>query len=365
MRIAMIGSRGIPAGVGGVERVVEHLARGLAGRGHEVLVYCRRGYVAPTPPAGGRQVFTPGLSFRWFDTLTHSATACLDVLRRDVDLVHVHSPGPALWSFLPALRRPVVFTVHAPDWRRDKWSPAGRCVLRSGLAVGGRIARTVTAVSPSLAKELEARLHRPVRCIPNAAPEATAVPAEVVVSLGLSPGRYALHVGRLVPEKRLHVLLEAWRRAGEPLPLAVAAAEETTAYARRCRSAAGANVRFLGPRFGNELAALYSQAAMVVQPSVLEGASLVVLEAAAHGRCIVATDLPANREILGPYGVYVPPDDPVALAEAIVRYIHDEPARACLGEQARRRVREQFDGDGVVVEYERMYAETLSLGETI
>ncbi|MBN1942681.1 MAG: glycosyltransferase family 4 protein [Phycisphaerae bacterium] len=355
MRIAMIGSRGIPAGVGGVERVVEHLTRGLVKRGHEVLVYGRRHYVGNRKPSEGRLILTPGLRGNTFDAITHSATACLDVLWRDVDVVHVHSPGPALWSGLPAIRRPVVFTVHAPDWRREKWSRIAQAAIRLGLKIGGKSARAITAVSPSLAAELETMLHKPVVCIPNAAPDVTPQPAEAILSLGLEPGKYALHVGRMTPEKRLHVLLEAWSKANLPLSLVVAADEDVAAYARRCRQIAPPNVRFVGPKFGGELAELYSHAAMVIQPSVLEGAPLVVLEAAAYGRCVVAADIPAHREILGPHAVYFPPDDSAVLAEKIVRYNQDEASRASLGRQACQYVRERFDGDGVVSEYERIY----------
>ncbi|MBN1553518.1 MAG: glycosyltransferase family 4 protein [Phycisphaerae bacterium] len=360
MRIAMIGSRGIPAGIGGVERVVEHLTRGLAARGHEVLIYGRRHYVGDRRPDQGRLILTPGLSHPSLDAITHSATASLDALFRRVDVVHVHSPGPAVWSWLPALRRPVVFTVHAPDWRREKWPPLARSAIRAGLTIGSRVARAITAVSPSLAAELETRLHRPVACIPNAAPNVTLVPAEKILALGLQPERYALHVGRMVPEKRLHVLLEAWRRANPDWPLVVVSDEDVAAYARRCRAAAPANVKFVGPKFGRELAELYSHAGMVIQPSVLEGASLVVLEAAAYGRCCLLADIPANRDVLGPSAVYTPPDDSAVFAEQIVRYTNNDAQRESLGRSACRHVREHFDGDGVVESYIAMYRKVLS-----
>lgn len=355
MRIAMIGSRGIPAEVGGVERVVEQLTRGLVARGHEVLVYGRRHYVGRAQPEVGRLIVTPGLSGSRWDTLTHSATASLDVLRRDVDLVHVHSPGPALWSWLPALRRPVVFTVHAPDWRREKWSPWGQAVLRKGLRVGGRVARAITAVSPSLAADLESQLARPVTCVPNAAPRITPRPTDRIRPWGLESNQYALHVGRIVPEKRLHVLLEAWGKANLSQPLVVAAGEGETPYARQCHQIAPPNVLFVGPQFGEALAELYSNAAMVIQPSALEGASLVVLEAAAYGRCLLLTEIEANREILGDAGAYFSVDDLAELARQIVRYMSDPALRASLGQRARTHVTGRFGEDKIVSGYERVY----------
>jgi glycosyltransferase involved in cell wall biosynthesis len=362
MRIAMIGSRGVPAGVGGVERVVEHLTRGLVARGHDVLVYGRRHYVGDAKPEQGRLILTPGLPGNTFDTITHSATASLDALFRKVDLVHIHSPGPALWSWIPAMRHPVVFTVHAPDWRREKWSRLGKAAIRRGLKSGARHARAITAVGPSLAAELESMLHKPVACIPNAAPDVVPQPPDAIRALGLEPDQYALHVGRIVPEKRLHILLEAWSKANLSMPLVVTAEDDVAAYALQCKRKAPNNVKFVGPKFGRDLAGLYSHAAMVIQPSVLEGASLVLLEAAAYGRCVLSADIPANRDVLGDAGAYATPDDSTSFAEQIVRYRKNEAMRASLGDLARRTVRQCFDGDRIVSEYSTLYEKVVSPG---
>lgn len=125
MRIAMVGVRGIPASVGGAEHVVEELTRELVARGHEVIVYSRRHYVGNSPPPPfGRRIITAGLPGKHTETFTHTATALVDVLGRRVDLVHLHSPGPASLIWLPKLAGiPTVLTIHAPDWERDKWSP--------------------------------------------------------------------------------------------------------------------------------------------------------------------------------------------------------------------------------------------------
>ncbi|HAU38754.1 MAG TPA: hypothetical protein DCX07_13690, partial [Phycisphaerales bacterium] len=214
MRIAMIGTRGVPARAGGAERVVHELTRELTARGHDVLVYCRKHYV--TERGGtelGRAVFTPGLRGKHADAITHTATALLDVLRRDVDVVHLHSPGPALLSWIPAMAHlPLVLTIHAPDWRRDKWSPAARAILRAGLRCGLRCADVVTAVSRPLAEELSERFGREVVCVPNAVrPAGPPRPPEAIRQWGLNGDDYVLYVGRVEPEKRLDLLLDAAR----------------------------------------------------------------------------------------------------------------------------------------------------------
>lgn len=358
MRIAMIGSRGIPAGCGGVERVTEELTSELAARGHDVIVYSRPWYVRHLPaPSAGRRILTPGLGGKHLDTVTHTATAVFDCLRRGVDVVHVHSPGPAVLSWLPAAAGlPIVFTVHAPDWRRDKWSPLARSVLRAGLACGMHVADAVTAVGRELADELAQRFARPVRWIPNGVRPAAPRPPDGLAAWRLTPERYILYVGRIVPEKRLDVLIRAWRRAAPAVPLVVAGPFHETAYGRRCFRDAP-DVRFLGSLRGEALAVLYSHAAVVVQPSALEGMSLVLLEAAAYRRCIIAANIPANLTTMGRSIVYFPVDNVAELAEAIRRYVCMEELRRALGRQAGDHVASTFHWSAVADRMEEVYGE--------
>lgn len=361
MRIVMIGTRGIPARSGGAERVVEELTRELAGRGHDVLVYGRRHYLGPDPrPPAGRVVVTGGLPGKHLDTPTHSYTAMRDALRREVDVLHVHSPGPALWCGMAARAGlPVVFTVHAPDWRREKWSAPAKRVLRLGLCRGMRHATAVTAVSQPLADDLSAAYGRPVACVPNGVRPRPAPPPERLAEWGLRPDGYVLNVGRVVPEKRLDALLRAWRET--PIPgreLVVVGEMNSGSYARRCRREAPGGVRFLGERCGEALAALYAHAALVVQPSGLEGMSLVLLEAAVHGRCVLAADIPANRAALGEAALYWS-GRTSELGPEIRRCLDSEPLRAEMGERARRHVLSTRDWSAPAGALEGIYQEAL------
>lgn len=364
MRIAMIGSRGIGAHEGGVERLVETLSAGLSAFGHDVLVYSRERCRSFEPAiVGGQPVFTPGFGGKHLETLTHTLTACMDVLRRHVDVVHVHSPGPALcMPIVKAAGLPVVLTIHAADWKRAKWSLPARAVLRTGLEIGMRLADRVTAVAPHLARELSATFNRKVAYVPNAV-EPWAVPdADDLRRWGLEQEGYGLYVGRIVPEKRLHVLLDAWRRACPHMPLVIAGGTGDRAYAKRCRQVAPASTLWLGSVRPEALESLYGYARFLVHPSVLEGASLVLMEAAVQGRCIVVTDIEANRDVLGEAAVWVPPDDPAALAEALLRCNDDPALRREVGARARQRVTRRFTIQQLVSKMEAMY-ESATSGE--
>jgi len=363
MRIAMLGLRGLPARGGGAERVVECLADELAQRGHEIIVYGRRDYLRDAPPwKGGKVILTGGLPGKNLETFTHTATAACDVLRRKVDVVHVHSPGPALWSWLAGLRaKAVVFTVHAADWRRDKWSLPAKTMLNLGLGMGMRIAKQVTAVSQPLATELSERFGRDVKFIPNSVPAVQPVaPGELLndPQWGLSPDKYALFVGRIEPEKRLDLLLDAWRMASPSLAgykLAIAGDFTSNSYGRQCRKNAPDNTVFLGLQHDQALAELYSNAAIVVQPSVLEGMSLVLMEAAAYGRCILASKIQENVDVLGDSGVYFNGDDVNELSVSMCRYLNSRTERSSFGGRARLAVAAKPSWNEIAGSMERIY----------
>ena len=369
MRIAMLGLRGIPAREGGVERVVESLADELAVRGHEIIVYGRRGYVHGDPPwQGGKVVLTAGFGGKHLETFTHTGTAVWDLMRRGVDVVHIHSPGPALWSWVPALgAKAVVFTVHAADWRRDKWSLPAKMMLKVGLGIGMRVAREVTAVSEPLAIELSQRFGRDVTFIPNSVRPAEPVAPGPVLSdprWSLSPDKYALFVGRIEPEKRLDVLLKAWHNASADLAgykLAVVGDFGSTPYGRECRRNAPERTVFLGLQHGRQLAELYSNAAIVVQPSVLEGMSLVLLEAASYGRCVLATRMQENVAVLGDSGAYFKGDDVDGLSALICRYLRSRRDRSLLGSRVRAAVALKPSWGDIATAMESTYRRALGL----
>jgi len=372
MRIAMVGLRGFPARAGGAERAAECLAGELVRRGHEIIVYGRRDYLRDAPPwQGGEVALTSGIMGKHLETFTHTATAVWDLMmRRGVDVAHVHSPGPALWSWAAALAaKAVVFTVHAADWRRDKWSLPAKMMLNLGLGIGMRVAREVTAVSRPLAAELSERFGRDVTFIPNSVRAVQPVRPGPVLSdprWSLSPDRYALFVGRIEPEKRLDVLLKAWKKASADLAdyrLAVVGDFMSTPYGRDCRGNAPGGTVFLGPQHGDRLAELYSNAAIVVQPSVLEGMSLVLLEAAAYGRCILSTEIPENVAVLGDSGAYFKGDDVDELSVLICRYLRSRRDRSLLGSRAQSVVASRPSWRDIAITMERTYRRALGLGQ--
>jgi len=363
MRIAMVGTRGIPARSGGVERVVEELAAELTARGHEVIVYSRPHYVAGRPQAPfGRTIATPGLRGKHLDSLTHTATAMFDLLRRKADVVHLHSPGPALLSWIPRLAGlPLVLTIHAPDWQRQRWSRPPRAALKLGLACGMKLAAAVTSVSPSLCRQLSGKYGREVHWVPNGVRPAAPQPIRQITRWGLRDDGYVLNVGRIVPEKRLDLLLRAWPPVAKShLHKLVVVGEPTeAAYARHCRAVACEGVVFTGELSGDVLLELYSHAALMVHPSSLEGMSLVLLEAASFGRCIVAANIEANHDVMGDSILYFSRDDADDLANRICQALGSQEERREAGRRAKALVESRYTWPAAAALMESIYRQAI------
>jgi glycosyltransferase involved in cell wall biosynthesis len=220
--------------------------------------------------------------------------------RRRYDVLHVHATGPALFSVLPRLfRQPVVATVHGEDWRREKWGPMARTVLRGGLRIAATVPDRTIVVSGELQRQLQASFGTGSVCIPNGVdPSRFELTTPVA---GLEPGRFLLFLGRLVPEKGIHLLLRAFARTDLPHKLVVAGpGTHSSGYVDELRALAAADPRVMltGPMYGPEKSWLLRNARLMVQPSTLEGMPIVLLEAAVCGCPCLVSDIPEHLEVV-------------------------------------------------------------------
>lgn len=357
MKIAVTGLRGIPGVMGGVETHceemlprVKHIAPDA-----EITVFARAPYVSQARYAyrGVNVVAVASPRSVSAEAIVSTFNAILAARRAGADMVHIHAIGPALlapMARLLGLR--VVVTHHGEDYNRAKWGRFARIMLRLGERLGTGWANQVIAVSPSLAERLRRKFPRAAKriaYIPNGAPHLPEGAADVLTRLGVEPGRYLLAVGRLVPEKGLHDLIEAHGLAGDPRKLVIAGgADHASPYSRALLERASETVIFAGLQDRASLRALYENAALFVMPSYHEGLPIAALEAASCATPMLLSDIQPNRDLGLKAEHYFPVGDVPALAAALGR-----PA-AEFGVDAAS-FRRRFDWDEIAISTSEVY----------
>jgi glycosyltransferase involved in cell wall biosynthesis len=364
MTISILGTRGIPARYGGNEVCAEQVATRLSARGYDVTVYCRgtNGAASHENGDGVKLVFLPSTGGKHLDTLSHSFLSALRAIPRRPDVLHCFGVGNA--PLLPLLNRVgkrTVISVDGMDWRRDKWGRLAKLYLRhcAGLAVG--LADACVTDSRSVARFYAEQFGKEPLYIPNGADTVPPSTSGALREYGLEKDRYVLFVGRLVPEKGVHNLIEAFAGLETDLQLAVAGdGSSEPDYFRRLQATSDERVRLLGPVYGEAIRELYSNAYAYVQPSQVEGTSLSVIEAMAHGNCVLVSDIPENLEAVGGAGLsFDSRGGPAALRQALA-YLAERPevVEGCR-QRARRFAREHYAWESVIDQYEQLYLSLL------
>ena len=358
MKIAMLGQKGIPATYGGIERHVEELATRFVDRGHEVTVYCRPHYTKVRGEYRGvRLVSIPSIRTKHLDTATHCALAVPHILGSDFDIVHIHALGPSMFANLPRLRgMKTLVTVHGLDWQREKWGSFASWVLRRCEYTSVMFPDRTIVVSKALREHFRVTRDVAVTYIPNGTVLPNVREAERITQMGIEPGSYVLFVGRLVPEKGCHYLLDAYRQVDTDAELIVAGGTSfSTEYVDDLHARGGDRVRFLGYVYGDVLDELYSNARLFVLPSDIEGLPIALLEAMSFGNCCLTSDIPENLEVIGDCGATFKRGDVSDLVEKLGLLLASPERCHAMGDRARRHVLETYDWDGVTLHTEAIY----------
>jgi glycosyltransferase involved in cell wall biosynthesis len=360
MKIAMIGQKGIPATYGGIERHVEEIARRLAALGHQVDVFCRLHYTPPGTSFHGVGVLRrPSIHTKHFDTLSHVAWSTVESMVRGYDVVQFHALGPSVFAGLPRLRgiRTVV-TVHGLDWQREKWGRAASWLLKQCEGPAAHFPDRTIVVSKTLREYFQNHHHCDAVFIPNGTNLLPARPARRILPLGLTPGKYVLFVGRLVPEKGVHFLCEAFSKIDTDLKLAlVGGTSASEDYVQLIKGYESDRIRLLDYVYGEALEELWSNAYLVVQPSTMEGLSIALLEALSYGRCVLLSDIPENLEVAEDCAVTFRSRD-VEDLRAKLELLLGDPARVRSHEsKARDHIRRHYSWDRVAKNTETVYLE--------
>ncbi len=369
MKIAILGTRGIPASYSGFETAAEQLASRLSARGHEVTVYCRPHVVDRklSTYKGARLVHLPTIRNKYLDTLVHtflSAVHAGRITRPDVALFFIAGNSP-LCLLTRRAGIPTLINIDGLDSDRQKWPPAAKVYLRFAERNAPRWADQAITDSDAVADVFERRYGQRIGVVPygvadpgRSAPDA----ASTLAALGLEPRKYILFVGRLEPENNPHLLVEAFsridRRRARGMKLAiVGGAPYADDYIRQVRRSADPRVVFPGYVFGPGYWELQRNAYLFCAPTEVGGTHPVILEAMAAGNCVLVNDHPPNAETVGDAGIYFARSRGVDdLTEQLGRLLDDARLVADYRERARRRA-QRYSWDAVTDRYEQLLAE--------
>ena len=331
--IVVTGTRGIPHVMGGVETHCEELYPRVVKRGFNVDVIRRKSYVSDGlnewEGVGLIDLYSPKI--KAFEAIVHTFLAIIKAKFIGADIIHIHAIGPALLTpFARMLGMKVVFTSHGSDYNREKWGCFAKAMLKLGERWGTNYANEVIVISNEIDHILKERYHRnDCHIIPNGVPAPIfQTDTEYVKSLGVESRKYILAMCRIVPEKNLHHLIEAYAKLkkqglANDIKLVIAGDSDfDDEYSKRLKKMAKENdVIMTGFVKGKKLQALLSHARCYVLPSSHEGLPIGLLEAMSYHLPVIVSDIPAHTEIALDHQCYFHLGNVEELAQAMQRNI--------------------------------------------
>lgn len=362
MRVAILGTRGIPAAYGGFETLAEELSVRLARRGHDVTVYSRRGCVGEELSSflGVRVVFTPTIRHKYLDTVVHCVTSGLHAAVEGYDAVLVCNGANALACRLPRLLGSgtrVVLNVDGLERNRRKWNRLGKAVY----AVSERLSCVLPDVVVTDAKEIHRyyleRYGQESAFVPYGSDLRAPEDLSILGRLGLESGGYVLYVSRFEPENNPDAVVRAFRDVpGAQRLVLVGSAPYAESFITRLKGEAAKDPRVLlpGAVYGEGYRALLAHASTYVHATEVGGTHPALVEAMGFGRPVLSHDTPENREVAGDAALWWDARDPSSLTRLLGSLLPDASRREALGAAARLRARERYRWDDVTTVYEAL-----------
>jgi len=330
---------------------VEQLGARMVERGHQVIVYCRSGHFEAHPRAfrGMQLTYLPAIRRKHVETLSHTALSALRV-PPDASIICMGAGNAPVVALLERIGRRTVFNVDGADWQRQKWGGFARWYLHKCELLAARGRSILVADAESVQHYYWNEYRRATEFVAYGAEPPYDTGAQALTRFNLTPGSYALHVGRLVPENAAHEFLDGMALAKTTMiPVVVGDAPYSDAYRAHVRATAPRGTVFTGYQFGIGYQQLTVHAKVFVLAATVGGTHPVLVEQMAAGKCVLARDTASNREVLGDAGLLW--TTPSELAECLRRVDGDGELRFQLGQAAAKRVATRYNWNQVTDRY--------------
>lgn len=360
LRIAMVGTRGVPATYGGFETAVDEIGRRLVAKGHDVTVYCRvrQGEPAMASYQGMRLVHLPALRRRSLETLSHTALSVAHMLRgQRQDAVIVFNAANSVFLPLLRLRRtPVATHVDGLEWLRGKWGRLGKKYYRLAESLAVRWSDSLIADAQGIADYYDEEFGATTVQISYGAPIIQDTEAGRLNEIDCLPGKYHLVVARFEPENHVDMIIEGYLLSGGSLPLVIVGSSPYSGhYNRRIDDLAGQSdrVKLLGGVWDQRLLdIIYANSLTYVHGHSVGGTNPSLLRAMGAGAAVIAYDVAFNQDVLGPQGRLFA--DPTSLAKEFVRAEQDPGSCDERGRELQVRASVVYTWDTVAGQYEQL-----------
>lgn len=372
LRIAMLGHKRIPSREGGVEIVVEELSTRMVQRGHSVTCYNRSGHHVSGKEFDAningkyykgvriKKVFT--IDKKGLAAMTSSLFASLAVAFRKYDIVHFHAEGPCAVMWIPKLfGKKCVATIHGIDWQRAKWGNFASKYIKYGEKTAVKYADKIIVLSKNMQDYFMKEYGRETVYIPNSSSVQTIREVNLIrEKFGLEKNSYVLFVGRIVPEKGITYLIDAWKQISTDKKLVIAGGvSDSTEYTEEIKSLCEGDDSIILTDFvqGEILDELYSNAYVYCIPSDLEGMPLSLMEAMSYGNCCLVSDIKEHLEMVDDKAVAFKKSNVNDLKLKLQELLNDEETVNKYKKESSDYILNKYNWENVVTETLKLYME--------
>ena len=364
MKIALLGTRGVPASYSGFETCVEQLGQRLVERGHEVTVYCRSHHITYEKDfyKGMRLVKLPTVANKYLDTIIHSFFSSLHALAKGYDIALYFIAGNSPVTWIPRLvGTKTLLNVDGLDWKREKWPSLAKKYIQFAEYLATKLPTQYLTDSRVVQGYYVDRFKNKPPYIPYGSDVEIVSPGETLAQFGLEPNEYILFVGRLVPENCAHHLVQAFRGLTTDLKCVIVGdAPYAEAYIQSLKELAAGDDRiiFTGYVFGKGYLELGSNALLFVETSGVGGTHPALIEAMAFKNCVITHNTPENLETISEAGFAydgkIGGDD---LRLILNRLINDPDLIETYSQLAWQRAQSHYTWESITDAYERLFFE--------
>ncbi len=359
MKLAILGTRGIPANYGGFETFAEELSTRLANRGHDVTVYGRSNNIQYPHEIykGVKLTILPTIGTKYLDTVAHTFLSVLHAVPCRFDAILICNAANAIFATVPKLvGTPVALNVDGIERKRKKWGAVGRAYYRISEYLATLIPDVIVTDAEVIREYYMTRYRAPSVMIAYGTSCERVQSVDVLKRLGVKPRNYFLYVSRLEPENNAHIVIRAFEKVRtEKFLLIVGDAPYAQKYIEQLKSTGDSRIIFTGAIYGTGYRELQSHSYAYVHATEVGGTHPALVEAMGAGACIAVYDTPENREVVGDAGIFF--HDLDSLAAQMQWLANGNAPSESLREKATARAKALYSWDAVADSYEKLFSD--------